>query len=192
MSSSEARSLERMVGSRTRIAVLVVAGVLCASIAAAIALVPAPSAAPFRLHAADLPPRTGISPVNYTLYGNAVGGWGFSSTTIREPGPNITVFYGDRVNLTLFGTDSAPHSWFIDYNDDMAPSPGEPASKDFNVPGNVVGNFSFDAAQPGNWTYRCRIHPTTMTGTSQIVEDARPVNLARYRYAALGCRIATA
>src|SRR5437870_1598511 len=174
MSSSEARSLERMVGSRMRIAVLVVAGVLCASIAAAIARVPAPSAAPFQLHAADLPPRTGISPVNYTLYGNAVGGWGFSSTTIREPGPNITVFYGDRVNLTLFGTDSAPHSWFIDYNDDMAPSPGEPASKDFNVPGNVVGTLTFLASQTGNWTYRCHVHPTSMTGTISIVGGPPP------------------
>src|SRR5437870_4960372 len=174
MSSSEARSLKRIVGSRTRLAVLVVAGVLCASIAAAIARVPAPSAAPFQLHAADLPPRTGISPVNYTLYGNAVGGWGFSSTTIREPGPNITVFYGDRVNLTLFGTDSAPHSWFIDYNDDMAPSPGEPASKDFNVPGDVVGTFSFDASQTGNWTYRCHVHPTSMTGTISIVGGPPP------------------
>src|SRR5438034_321646 len=174
MSSSEARSLKRMVGSRTRIAVLVVAGVLCASIAAAIARVPAPSAAPFQLHAADLPPRTGISPVNYTLYGNAVGGWGFSSTTIREPGPNITVFYGDRVNLTLFGTDSAPHSWFIDYNDDMAPSPGEPASKDFNVPGDVVGTLTFLASQTGNWTYRCHVHPTSMTGTISIVGGPPP------------------
>src|SRR5437870_4944652 len=174
MSSSEARSLKRIVGSRTRLAVLVVAGVLCASIAAAIARVPAPSAAPFQLHAADLPPRTGISPVNYTLYGNAVGGWGFSSTMIRDPGPNITVFYGDRVNLTLFGTDSAPHSWFIDYNDDKAPSPGEPVSKDFNVPGNVVGNFSFHAFQTGNWTYRCHVHPTSMTGTISIVGGPPP------------------
>src|SRR5437016_1904044 len=174
MSSSEARSLKRMVGSRTRIAVLVVAGVLCASIAAAIARVPAPSAAPFQLHAADLPPRTGISPVNYTLYGNAVGGWGFSSTTIREPGPNITVFYGDRVNLTLFGTDSAPHSWFIDYDDDKAASAGEPASKDFNVPGNVVGTLTFLASQTGNWTYRCHVHPTSMTGTISIVGGPPP------------------
>src|SRR5437667_12148296 len=107
MSSSEARSLKRMVGSRTRIAVLVVAGVLCASIAAAIARVPAPSAAPFQLHAADLPPRTGISPANYTLYGNAVGGWGFSSTTIREPGPNITVLYGVGVKLPRLRPHSA-------------------------------------------------------------------------------------
>jgi len=152
-----------MVGSGARVAVLVVAGLICASVAAAIELVQAPSSPSFGLHVADLPPRTGISPVNYTLYGNAVGGWGFSSATIREPGPNITVFYGDRVNLTLFGTDSAPHSWFIDYNNDMTVSPGEPSSKDFNVPGNVVENFSFDAVQPGNWTYRCGMHPTTMT-----------------------------
>src|SRR3989442_1100957 len=118
-----------MVGSGARVAVLVVAGLICASVAAAIELVQAPSSPSFGLHVADLPPRTGISPVNYTLYGNAVGGWGFSSATIREPGPNITVFYGDRVNLTLFGTDSAPHSWFIDYNNDMTVSPGEPSSK---------------------------------------------------------------
>src|SRR3989441_9109484 len=149
-----------MVGSSARVAVLVVAGILCASVADAIPILEAPAKTSFRLHVADLPPRTGISPVNYTLYGNAAGGWGFSSTTIREPGPNITVFYGDRVNLSLFGTDSAPHSLFIDYDDDKAASLGEPASKDFNVPGNVVGNFSFDAVQPGNWTYRCGMHPT--------------------------------
>src|SRR5438132_690421 len=158
-----------MVGSRARVAVLVVAGILCVSLAAVIPLLQAPSKTSFGLHVADLPPRTGISPVNYTLYGNAVGGWGFSSATIREPGPNITVFYGDRVNLTLFGTDSAPHSWFIDYNDDKAPSPGEPASKDFNVPGNVVGTLTFLASQTGNWTYRCHVHPTSMTGTISIV-----------------------
>src|SRR2546425_6589998 len=164
-----------MVGSRARVAVLVVAGILCVSLAAAIPLLQAPSKTSFGLRVADLPPRTGISPVNYTLYGNAVGGWGFSSTTIREPGPNITVFYGDRVNLSLLGTDSEPHSWFIDYNNDMTVSPGEPNSKDFNVPGNVVGNFSFDAFQPGNWTYRCGRHLTSMTGMIQILEQARTV-----------------
>jgi len=175
-----------MVGSRARVAVLVVAGILCVSLAAVIPLLQAPSKTSFGLHVADLPPRTGISPVNYTLYGNAVGGWGFSSTAIREPGPNITVFYGDRVNLSLVGTDSAPHSWFIDYNNDQTVSPGEPSSKDFNVPGNVVGNFSFDAVQPGNWTYRCGMHPTTMTGRIQILEQARPVNLTLYGDAASG------
>jgi plastocyanin len=175
-----------MVGGGVRVAVLVFAGLLCLSVTAASALIPAPSTASVGLHAADLPPRTGISPVNYTLYGNAVGGWGFSSASIREPGPNITVFYGDRVNLTLFGTDSAPHSWFIDYNNDLSASLGEPSSKDFNVPGNVVGNFSFDAIQPGNWTYRCGMHPTTMTGRIQILEQARPVNLTLYGDAAGG------
>src|SRR3989449_741956 len=174
MSWSEARSLKRMVGSRAGVAVLVVAGILCVSLAAVIPLLQAPSKTSFGLHVADLPPRTVISPVNYTLYGNAVGGWGFSSTAIREPGPNITVFYGDRVNLSLVGTDSAPHSWFIDYNNDQTVSPGEPSSKDFNVPGNVVGTFSFVASQTGNWTYRCHVHPTTMTGTISIVGGPPP------------------
>src|SRR3989475_10055778 len=175
-----------MDGGGARVAVLVVGGLICASVAAAIELVQAPSSPSFGLHVADLPPRTGISPVNYTLYGNAVGGWGFSSATIREPGPNITVFYGDRVNLTLFGTDSAPHSWFIDYNNDMTVSPGEPSSKDFNVPGNVAEHFSFDAVQPGNWTYRCGMHPSTMTGRILILEQARPVNLTLYGDVASG------
>jgi plastocyanin len=175
-----------MVGSGARVAVFVVAGLLCLSIVAASALIPAPSVASVGFRVSDLPPRTGVSPVNYTLYGNAVGGWGLSSATVREPGPNLTVFYGDRVNLTLFGTDSAPHSWFIDYNNDMSASSGEPSSKDFNVPGNVVGNFSFDALQPGNWTYRCGMHPTTMTGRIQILEQARPVNLTLFGDAALG------
>src|SRR3989449_775510 len=174
MSWSEARSLKRMVGSRARVAVLVVAGIMCDSLAEVIHPLQAPSKTSFGLHVADLPPRTGISPVNYTLYGNAVGGWGFSSTAIREPGPNITVFYGDRVNLSLVGTDSAPHSWFIDYNNDQTVSPGEPSSKDFNVPGDIVGTFAFVASQTGNWTYRCHVHPTTMTGTISIVGGPPP------------------
>src|SRR5438445_11671075 len=109
-----------MVGSRARVAVLVVAGILCVSLAAVIPLLQAPSKTSFGLHVADLPPRTGISPVNYTLYGNAVGGWGFSSTTIREPGPNITVLYGDRVYISLFGTDYSPHSYVILFNFDLS------------------------------------------------------------------------
>lgn len=175
-----------MDGSGVRLAALMVVGILCASVAAVIAVVPTHSWASVALHAADLPPRTGISPVNYTLYGNAVRGWGFSSATVREPGPNITVFYGDRVGLTLIATDSAPHSWFIDYNNDLTVSTGEPGSKDFNVPGNVVGNFSFEALQPGNWTYRCGMHPTTMTGRIHILEQARPVNLTLFGDAASG------
>jgi len=108
-------------------------------------------------------------PVNLTLYGDAASGWGFSNATIREPGPPIVVLYNTTVTLTLIAHDSAPHNWFIDFNNDLTMSPGEPSSNDFNVPGNIVGIFPFVASQTGNWTYRCHIHPTTMTGTISIV-----------------------
>src|SRR5260370_1260121 len=136
-----------MVGSGARVAALVVAGILCVSVAVAIALVPAHSITSFGVHAADLPPRTRISPINYTLHGNAGLGWGFSNATIHEPGPPIVVLYNTNVTLTLIGHDSAPHNWFIDFNNDLTMSPGEPSSKDFNVPGDMVGTFPFVASQ---------------------------------------------
>src|SRR5881296_317208 len=82
-----------------------------------------------------LPDRTGVWPVNFTFYGNASTGWGFSNATISNPGPNITVFYGDTVNLTLIGNDlQTSHSWFIDYDNSMTPTDDEPNSPPFNGP----------------------------------------------------------
>src|SRR3989441_2785273 len=177
-----------MTGNGARVGLLGAAVVTLAPLAG-VGPAPAisPTAASSGVAAADLPPpRTGISPVNFTLHGDAVRGWGFSNATINKSGPNITVYYGDTVNLTLVGADSAPHSWFIDYNNDLTVSVGEPASRDFNVPGNVVGEFSFPAMQPGTWTYRCGMHPNTMTGTIRILDEPRPVNLTLYGDAALG------
>ena len=177
-----------MIGNGARVAVLAVVAVLLGTLVG-VGLAPAisPTAASSGVAAADLPPpRTGISPVNFTLHGDAVRGWGFSNATINKSGPNLTVYYGDTANLTLVGADSAPHSWFIDYNNDLTVSVGEPASRDFNVPGNVVGEFSFAAMQPGTWTYRCGMHPNTMTGTIRILDEPRPVNFTLYGDAALG------
>jgi len=123
-------------------------------------------------------PASTIEPqVNYTLVGNAVSGWGFSNATITQPGPNITVYLGDVVTLTLIGNDSnTPHNWFIDYNNDGQPSPGEPSSPDFNAPGGPkVRVWNFTADRPGQYTYRCLYHPTSMTGTIIILgEERRP------------------
>src|SRR2546426_10230747 len=47
-----------------------------------------------------LPPRTGVWPANFTLYGNASRGWGFSAATIFNPGPTVTVYYRDTAKLT--------------------------------------------------------------------------------------------
>src|SRR2546427_5542707 len=126
-----------------------------------------------------LPPRTGVWPVNLTLYGNASRGWGFSAATISNPGPNVTVYYGDTVNLTLIGNDlQTSHSWFVDYDNSMTPTGDEPNSPPFNGPAEPsLLVWSFQALQPGNWTYRCGMHPNSMTGAIQVLAEPRPVNL---------------
>src|SRR2546428_1470064 len=108
-------------------------------------------------------------PVNFTLYGDAALGWGFSNATLHPSGPPLVVLWGTNVTLTLIGHDSAPHNWFIDYNNDLSMSPGENASPDFNSPPGTIVVWSFIAQQTGNWTYRCHVHPTSMTGIISIV-----------------------
>ena len=176
-----------MIGNQARIAVLaMVAALLGGTVGSTLVSIPS-SASLGQASPTELPPpRTGISPINFTFYGNSVRGWGFSNATITEPGPNITVYFGDVLNLTLIGNDSAPHSWFIDYDNSLAVSGDEPTSGDFNVAGNIVGRASLPAFHPGNWTYRCGMHPTTMTGTIRIHEQPRPVNLTLIGDAALG------
>jgi plastocyanin len=136
--------------------------------------------------AESLPPRTGVWSVNITLYGNAGAGWGFGSANMTIPGPNITVYRGDVVNLTLIATDaSVPHNWFIDYDGNLQPSAGEPSSPDFNS-GAAVRNWSFVADRNGNWTYRCRYHATSMHGTITVLIQPRPVRFVLYGNAASG------
>ncbi|MGI0148673.1 MAG: cupredoxin domain-containing protein [Thermoplasmata archaeon] len=121
-------------------------------------------------------PAQTIGPqVNFTLAGHATRGWGFSNATISNPGPDITVYLGDVVTLTLIANDSLPHNWFIDYNNDSQPNPGEPSSPDFNVPGRTVVVWNFTADRPGQYQYRCRFHPGSMVGTIMILgEERRP------------------
>jgi hypothetical protein len=37
----------------------------------------------------------------------------------------------------------------------------------------IVWNFTAD--RPGTWTYRCRYHPTKMTGTINVIGESRPL-----------------
>lgn len=177
-----------MSGNRTRGVVPSVVGVLFfVSAAAGLAVVPVSSASSGVVAISQLPSRTGIWPVNFTFYGDASLGWGFSNGTIREPGPSITVYLGDILNLTLIGHDSAPHSWFIDYNNDTQPSPGEPASPTFNnPPGKVVRWNSPALPLPGTFTYRCGFHPLSMMGTIHILPTPRPVHITLYGNAGRG------
>jgi plastocyanin len=103
--------------------------------------------------------------VPFTLYGAQLTGWGFTQTTVRSPGPTITVTQGDTVALTLHSLDSGNtvvHDWFIDYNNNSAIDPGEPSSGNFS--GNTALPYSFTANRTGTFTYRCSFHPAIMKG----------------------------
>ena len=118
-------------------------------------------------------PAASADPVQFTLYGDALRGWGSSSGNITNPGPRLVVYLGDVVNLTLVGVDSALHNWFIDYDNDTIDDLEEPDSEDFL--GTTI-TFEFTADRAGTWTYRCRVHPLSMTGTIEIRASGRPRN----------------
>lgn len=104
------------------------------------------------------------SNISLTLYGNAIGGWGFNATNITNPGPHLFVAEGANVTLTLIATDTT-HNWFIDLNNNDIPDANEQpySSPDFSPANSIVFSFVANLA-PGTYTYRCRFHPTTMTG----------------------------
>jgi len=110
-----------------------------------------------------LPPRS----VTYELVGNAGSGWGFNSTNVSNPGPTLVAYEGGAVTLNLSGTDTVQHNWFIDYDNDTQADPDEPVSTTFQ--GSTVVVWSFVPDRPGNFTYRCAFHPTTMTGRIEIL-----------------------
>jgi FtsP/CotA-like multicopper oxidase with cupredoxin domain len=98
---------------------------------------------------------------SFYLYGNYLGGWGFTAGSITNPGPTITVDLGDVVNVTLVSTDGIKHKFFVDYNGNDSPDASEPASPDFT--GTV--NYQFTADRNGTFTYLCAYHTFSMRGT---------------------------
>lgn len=103
---------------------------------------------------------------NYTLYGNALSGWGFQANNTSNPGPHLFVRYGDTVQLTLIAADSLSHTWFIDYDNSSTPGPGEHNSPQFGPSNAILWNFTADRL--GTYVYRCEIHPSGMTGLITI------------------------
>jgi len=134
----------------------------------------------------NLMPRTGIWPVNFTLHGNATRGWGFTNATMSQPGPNLTVYFADTVNLTLIANDTLDHNWFIDYDSSLAPNGNEPSSRDFGGLARLVVFKSFLADRPGNWTYFCRFHQTSMKGTIVVLSHPRQVNITLHGHTTRG------
>ncbi len=110
----------------------------------------------------------------FTLYGGVIPptvGWGWAANNTTNPGPHLYVAYGDVVQLTLIAVDGATHNWFIDYNNNSIPDLGEPSSPDFSTSNSVVWNFTADTI--GTFVYRCKFHPSDMTGFITISAPTR-------------------
>lgn len=111
-------------------------------------------------------PTSGAS-ASLALFGNGVGGWGTSNASIDNPGPALSFDQGDTITITIWANDTEPHNWFIDYNGNNVPDAGEPSTDEINTTVlTVTDAFVLDRA--GSFTYRCRFHPTTMTGTITV------------------------
>lgn len=109
--------------------------------------------------------RTGVVD-NITLYGAALGGWGYTANNTTNPGPHLRVTYGDTVQLTLIAADGATHTWFVDYNNNSQVDAGEHNSPSFSPGNSILWNFTADRV--GTYVYRCSIHRTSMTGLITI------------------------
>ncbi len=161
--------------SRSRLEALLLAGALIG--VGLLVLTPSSEAS-----AAIVPPviSTGIVD-NFTLYGNALSGWGFDTNNTTNPGPHLTVAYGDTVQLTLIAADSLPHTWFIDYDNSTIPNGNEPSSPQFSPGNSILWNFT--ALRIGTYVYRCQIHPSGMTG---LITISAPTHYTLYGDAARG------
>ena len=104
----------------------------------------------------------------YTLFGNAVSGWGTSNTSISTPGPALQAKVGTPVTLELVSADGQEHSFFLDLNGNGAHDSGEPLSPNFGGSNPHVIIWTFTPTQAGNISYRCAFHPTIMIGTMSV------------------------
>ncbi len=105
-------------------------------------------------------------PIGIALFGDSGRGWGFTSTSNRIPGPDISLFTGGILRLSLVSTDGLVHNFWVDYNGNRQPDPGEPISGNFS---NTV-LYEFGASTPGNYTYMCVHHPDTMFGRFNVLK----------------------
>jgi plastocyanin len=121
---------------------------------------------------------------SFTLFGSASSGWGFTKGGMSSPGPTISVLQGDIVNLTLTSADGLTHRFFVDYNGNGIPDPGEPASAPF---ASTTG-FQFNASVAGTFRYYCAFHPGVMSGTFAVQtagSQAPAVNFGNFGLLAL-------
>src|SRR5439155_15389329 len=117
-------------------------------------------------------PVTGI---DYTLYGSAAVGWGFTPGSMNSPGHLLTVTRWEMVHLDLFSADGAPHVWCIDYNVNNACDSNENTSAQFQV--GMPASLMFVPTGPvGLFNYICGIHTgIVMNGPIRINAAVKPV-----------------
>jgi LPXTG-motif cell wall-anchored protein len=116
-------------------------------------------------------PRVQAASVPITLHGDALMGWGNTSTSITSPGPTLTVHVGDSVTITLISEDDMPHKFLIDYNGDGGSDAGEPESDQFT---SQITMPTFTADRAGTFTYLCEFHPGAMRGTIVVLPSDSP------------------
>jgi hypothetical protein len=113
-------------------------------------------------------PGARADPVDLYLYGMNPDGWGRYPANLTRPGPYLTYTNGTQLRLTLHSLDGSDHQFFIDYNNNSVLNTGEPRSGIFSNPGGTTSPpMTLD--REGNFTYRCRFHPSTMMGKINIV-----------------------
>jgi FtsP/CotA-like multicopper oxidase with cupredoxin domain len=115
-------------------------------------------------------PVPGVT-VPVTLWGSASGtsGWGLTSTTIQNPGPQINANEGDNVSFSLFSADApAPHILVIDFNSNGVRDAGEPASPEFNSNTTALV-WTWTADRSGTFQYFCQIHGATLQRGTLVV-----------------------
>ncbi len=103
------------------------------------------------------------SPASFMLFGGSSGpvGWGYTSSTVTSPGPDLTVATGETVTVSLTSADGAPHNWGVDYNGNGFIDAEEPISSNFPP---TTGLTFTATTTPGTYTYWCFIHKGPMFG----------------------------
>jgi parallel beta-helix repeat protein len=137
---------------------------------------------PFKDNYPLMSPFTGSPPSPpepYVLHGSAAAGWGPTPLSMTAPGPAFTVLASANVSLHLFSEDGLPHDWFLDINNNSLLDEAEPSSGDF-LSSTVPLEFTFQVPPGlvGTVLYRCRHHPTTMSGAFFVRPIRAPPDVA--------------
>ena len=96
------------------------------------------------------------------------------------PGPLVSVTDRDLVTIMYNSIDSAPHTWFIDVNNNNMPDPGEISYPTIASSAAPFVNFTFtlkvgtNIPSTGDFTYKCSYHPTMMFGTFRVQASTVP------------------